>query len=274
MKPKRSIDRMSRMPEALERRLRQHPVLSQFRQLNWKHLIAGCSLREFRPADAICQEGQPAQHGWLIVEGEVKLVRHTTRGQVLLVDILLRGELFGVVFYRNQPVQPAAAVALKRTRLLQFPLAILMEELEGNPALQTALLQDTCLKLCQSVAMRGLALEELPVRVATILCRLHEKFGPVIPETRSTLAELAGTTTESAIRITRELQAQGILRLERGVIEVLSLDRLHAKSAIVAPHAHPGGVAEARSATNRFSGHQPVVPMQQQQQQHKRRDTV
>src|SRR5688572_29319439 len=133
MTTKKNINRRSRIPEALEKRLRQHPVLCQFRQINWKHLVANSSLREFRPAAAICREGQPAQHGWLIVEGEVKLVRHTTKGQVLLVDILLPGELFGVVFYRDQPVQPAAAVAVKATRLLAFPLSILMDELHGNP---------------------------------------------------------------------------------------------------------------------------------------------
>lgn len=240
MTTKKNINRKSRIPDALEEMLRQHPVLSQFRQINWKHLVAHSGLREILPAAAICREGHPAQYGWLIVKGEVKLVRHTTKGQVLLVDILLPGELFGVVFYRDQPVQPATAVAVKATRLLAFPLSILLDELDGNPTLQTALLQDTCLKLCQSVAMRGLALEELPVRMATILCRLHEKFGRIIPETRATLAELAGTTTESAIRATRELEEQGVLRLGRGVIEVVSLHQLHARSALAASHVHSG----------------------------------
>ncbi len=263
---KRYLKQKGRLSEAVEQRLRQHPVLSQFRQVNWRHLLAASRLREYPPAAAICREGETARNGWLITDGEIKLVRHTTKGQVLLVDILLTGELFGVVFYREQPVQPATAVAVKPTRALEFPLTILMDELQGNPALQTALLQDTCLKLCQSVAMRGLALEELPVRIATILCRLHEKFGRIIPETRATLAELAGTTTESAIRSTRELEAEGVLRLGRGVIEVLTLDQLHKRSALVAPHSHPStNVHGQQEPTFHFRGNTPVGPRQKQQ---------
>jgi copper resistance protein B len=45
-----------------------------------------------------------------VLEGEVKLVRHTTRGQVLLVDITLSGEIFGAVVYRFD-VEPALFIS-------------------------------------------------------------------------------------------------------------------------------------------------------------------
>lgn len=209
------------LPEEIQKILRQHPVFRQLRQAAWVCLLDTARREEHAAGDTICREGQGVTTVWLVLEGEVKLVRHTTRGQLLLVDIMLRGEVFGAVFYATDPVHPVSAVALKPTRLLALPLGILLEEMRSNPGLQNALLEDTCLKLCQSIALRGLALEELPIRVAAVLCRLHEKFGPVIPETRATLAELAGTTTESAIRVTRELQERGILRLHRGRIEIL-----------------------------------------------------
>lgn len=188
--------------------------------------------------EVVCREGDNANHAWLLLDGEVKLIRHTTTGHVLLVDILLAGELFGAVFYTEHPVQPATAMAVKPTRLLTFPISVFTTEQATNPALQSALLEDTCLKLCQSIALRGLGLEEVPVRIASILCRLSEKFGRIIPETRSTLAELAGTTTETAIRVTRDLAEDGVLRLGRGRIEVLDLTRLQSQSALTAPHQH------------------------------------
>src|SRR5205823_4762193 len=85
------------------------------------------------------------------------------------------------------------------------------------------LLADISQKLCQAIQMRGLGLEEARVRTAQGLLYLHEKFGRVIPETRATIAELAGTSVETAIRITNRLARQGILATGRGQVEIISL---------------------------------------------------
>lgn len=216
----------SRLTETVRECLRKHPVFSQFRQTNWVELLQRSRIVEPLPGEVICREWQKAELAWLLLEGEVKLLRYTTKGQVLLVDLVLPGDLFGAVFYAAHPIHPVTAIAMKKVRAFAFPLVVLIDELKTNDLLQMALLEDTCIKLCQSIAMRGLGLEDVPVRIASILCRLQDKFGTIIPETRATIAELAGTTTESAIRITRAMEKEGVIRLSRGKIEVLSSDRL------------------------------------------------
>jgi len=195
-------------------------------------------VQEYSKGETICREGEPARTVWLVFKGEAELVRHTTRGQVLLIDMLLPDAVFGVVFYSDNPVQPVSVFTLKPTRVLHFPLSLLLDELQGNSSLRAALLEDKCLKLCHSIALRGMALKEVPVWLASILWRLHEKFCPFIPETRATLDELAGTTTESVIRITRELEKQGILRLGRGKVEILLPEKLQQLSALDSTHHH------------------------------------
>ena len=225
------------LSETIQLTLRRHPVFSRIRrQFSWDNLLKQSQLRTLKAGQTICREGEPARTVWLVLEGEVKLVRHTTRGQVLLVDITLSGEIFWAVVYHENPVQPATAITLKTSRIMAFPFAVLIEEMSANSALQRALLEDTCLKLCQSMALRSLALENLTVRIVTWLLRLHEKFGLVIPETRATLAELAGSTIESAIRVTRELQDKGLLRLDRGRIEIISVEKLREMAGTAIPH--------------------------------------
>jgi len=226
MTTSKQSDQANGIPEAVRDLLRQHPVFSHIRQINWARLLASSRIRKLAAGETICREGDSARVAWLVLNGEIKLLRHTAREQVLLVDIILPDEMFGVVFYHQAPVYPCTGVALKTSRLLCFPLAVFVDELIGNPSLEHALLEDTCLKLCQSIAMRGYALEDLAVRIARILLRLQEKFGAVVPETRATLAELAGSTPESAIRVTRDFEDRGILRLGRGRIEILSLEKL------------------------------------------------
>ena len=94
--------------------------------------------------------------------------------------------------------------------------------------------------------MRVLWLEEARVRIAYLLLYLYEKFGRVIPETRATIAELAGTSVETAIRITSGLVKRGILATRRGQVEILSLARLR-----VCAQGEPAGRAAERLLASR-----------------------
>jgi CRP-like cAMP-binding protein len=145
----------------------------------------------------------------------------------LLLDLILPNQLFGAFFHPHAS-SPCTAVAVKNTKLLSFRLKDFIENLDKNPALQRMLLADTCHKLWQAQRMRGLWLEEARVRIAHMLLYLYEKFGPIIPETRATLAELAGTSVETAIRISGALARRGILVTRRGQLEILCLTDLRA----------------------------------------------
>jgi len=204
----------------------EHPVFGKLNHADREALIAMSSLVRLAAGEALCQEREPVHHAWVLLEGEIKQVKHTMRGQALLIDLILPGELYGAVYYRHQPVYACSAIALKLSVAIAFPLESFWKRLDENPALQRALLEDTCIKLCHAQEMRGLLLEEAPVRMAHLILQLADRFGDCIPETRSTLAELAGITTETAIRLTGAMSASGIIRTARGRIEILSMDRL------------------------------------------------
>ena len=55
---------------------------------------------------------------------------------------------------------------------------------------------------------------------------LHAKSGPTLPFTRQDIAEMAGVTTETAIRIMGRLKAGGIIGSSRGKIVVLDENKL------------------------------------------------
>ncbi len=197
-------------------------VLSKLRAVSKQKLTAGATYEALERGTVIYHEETPAARVSMVLRGEVKLVTYSTKGAALLIDIVLPNQLFGAVFHDHNPVYPCTAVAMKPTELLSFRRKDLMEDLENNPPLQRMLLADTSQKLCQAIQMRGLSLEEARVRIAQVLLYLCEKFGQVIPETRATIAELAGTSIETAIRITNRLARRGILATSRGQVEILS----------------------------------------------------
>ena len=203
-------------------------VLSKLLESSKRRMMTGAAFQELEKGAVICQQETPAVRFWLVLRGEVKLMTYTATGLALLSDIVLPNELFGAVFHNHGPVHHCTAVAATETELLSFRLKDLLDGLENNPALQRMLLADTSHKLCESQQKRGLCLEEAQVRIAHFLLYLHERFGRMIPQTRATLAELAGTSVETAIRVSNVLARRGILAMRRGRIEILSVPRLRA----------------------------------------------
>jgi len=204
--------------------------LSRLRPSSKRKLAANAVLRRFDKAVSVYHQSAPAERFWLVSTGTVKLVVYGTQGAALVIDLVLPNQLFGTVFYQQNPAYPSEAETLDSAELWSFHLQDLLEDLRDNPLLQRAFLADTCSKLCEALRLRGLLLEIATVRVAIALRNLHAKFGSIIPQTRETVAAMAGTTVETAIRTTSWMTREGILVTKRGEIRVVSLGGLEAWS--------------------------------------------
>ncbi len=75
-------------------------------------------------------------------------------------------------------------------------------------------------------------------RVAARILAAASQFGRDVPLTRREIAEMAGTTVETAIRETRAFEKRGWIRLARGHIRVVDPDALSIRA---------GGLAHRRS---------------------------
>ena len=64
--------------------------------------------------------------------------------------------------------------------------------------------------------LRDLAGERVEQRLAGTLLMLSSKLGTTLPFTRQEIADMAGTTTETAIRVMSRMKERGIIRSIRG----------------------------------------------------------
>jgi CRP/FNR family transcriptional regulator len=55
---------------------------------------------------------------------------------------------------------------------------------------------------------------------------LHDKLGPELPFTRQEIADMSGTTVETAIRTMGRLTEEGVIKSTRGRITVVNEERL------------------------------------------------
>ncbi|MCX6013673.1 MAG: Crp/Fnr family transcriptional regulator [Chloroflexi bacterium] len=74
--------------------------------------------------------------------------------------------------------------------------------------------------------LRDMASERVQQRIARILLMLRTKFGDALPFTREEIADMSGTTTETAIRTMSNLKERGIIGSTRGKITVLDETKL------------------------------------------------
>lgn len=176
--------------------------------------------RSFARRQVLYVEGGPAERLWVLRRGSVRLYKGSPRGQVLTLDVLGPGEVFGAVSALEQPTYPASAEALAAGSAWVLPREAFLRLLESEPALALELLRVVGRRLREAEErLRAAALDPAPARLAQAL--LHSARGGEARVTRRTLAEAAGTTVETAIRVLRRFEREGWVRGEVGLIHVL-----------------------------------------------------
>jgi len=216
--------------------------IEEFSQLpanELKHLAEYCRFATVESGQYICTEGdETSLYGFIVVTGRLAMMKTSISGKQLIVELLSARDIFGllVTFSSDQLYSQLSARAQPKSRVLWVPIQKLTNVFYAYPKLYKELVTNLLRCLLSSYGLsRGLAHDKVEVRIATILVTLALKFARALPApqdytidiTRQQLADLTGTTTETAIRVTRDMQRSGLIDIKRaGVIRVIELERL------------------------------------------------
>lgn len=190
--------------------------------------LAGLAVeRRFAPGESIFWEGDEADWFYIVTTGQVKVLKHTSGGKEFVIAFFGPGEMFGeVAVFQNKPY-PASAQVTMETKVLGIKGEDFLTFLARRPrvALRIINVLGSRLREAQS-RLRDFAGERVEQRLARILLMLTAKFGPTLPFTRQELADMSGTTIETAIRVMSHLKDAGIVRSTRGKITILDEGKL------------------------------------------------
>lgn len=187
-----------------------------------EQLAAATRLRSFERGETVFAAGQPADSVWAVKEGLVHIVKGGAGGRELVAEVIPPGELFGaIVALENRPY-PATAIAAEPSVVWRVPAALARELCQKYPTLRAAILAQVTSRLRSAhERLQSLALEPVEQRFARLLLMLAAKLGQeqdglrVVSATRQELADMIGTTVETAIRITSKWQRSGVVRAAR-----------------------------------------------------------
>jgi len=205
-----------------------------FSTLNDDELAELASLaikRSFVPDEFIFWDGDAPDWFYIVAEGKVKVFKHSSSGKEFIIAFFGPGEMFGeVAVFENKPY-PASAQAVAETKVLEIKREDFLSFLAHRPevALRIINVLGGRLRDAQS-RLRDLAAERVEQRLARTLLMLSSKLGPTLPFTRQEVADMTGTTTETAIRLMSRLKDGGIIRSVRGKTIILDEAKLRSLS--------------------------------------------
>jgi len=193
----------------------------------------------FAPDTFIFLEGDPADRLWVVQSGQVKIIKYSADGLENILEVILPGEMFGgagILF----PVHPATAVAMTETTTLSLEREGYLQLARQFPDIALRIIAILGERLRAAMKMRALSTDRVDVRVAHILLKLCDKVGEKtlegvkinLPLSRQDLADMTGTTIETAIRIMSKFRKEGLVFTEPGgYIVVTDCDRMRTLSA-------------------------------------------
>ena len=183
--------------------------------------------RSFVSNEFIFWDGDTPEWFYIVAEGKVKVLKHSSLGREFIIAFFSPGEMFGeVAVFENKPY-PASAQAVTETKVVGIKRENFLSFLANRPQVALRIINVLGGRLRDAQGrLRDLAGERVEQRLASVLLMLSTKLGFTLPFTRQEIADMAGTTTETAIRVMSHLKDREIIRSVRGKVIILNEEKL------------------------------------------------
>jgi CRP/FNR family transcriptional regulator, polysaccharide utilization system transcription regulator len=188
----------------------------------------------YKKGQTIFYEGNHSNGLYCIYNGKVKLTKLGEDGKEQVVRFGKTADILGYrALLSNEPYQ-ATATAVEDCQICHLSRDKFMELIHDNPKLSWNTMQLLSKDLRSAEQhLINIAQKTVKERIAEALILLQSTFGFLddnktldIVLTRSEIADIAGTTTETTIRTLAELNKEGLIYLKGKAIKILNLKEL------------------------------------------------
>ncbi|MCB8933407.1 MAG: Crp/Fnr family transcriptional regulator [Fimbriimonadaceae bacterium] len=203
-----------------------------------RQVLAGESFMAYAErGEAIWIAGAPSVFTGIVGVGFVKMAKSSAAGMDVAVELLGPGQCFGLMAALEGRPFPLSAIAVSNTWYLKVPTRALIPVYQACGPFKDQLLRTLTPRLRRAHDMMGrLSSGRVEERLAAVLLLLADSYGRrgdggvelAVPLTRQDLAEMAGTTVETTIRIMSRWQKEGIVTTESRRITVRDEEQLAA----------------------------------------------
>ena len=189
--------------------------------------------REFKRNETIYDQGDDPRALYLIEEGIVGLTHTSETGHDTLFRVFSKGYIFGHRSLLAQEKYHASAVCLTSAKIYEISEPEFKKIYEKNPEILRKLAKVLAKELGASeLRISGLHDKSAHHRIVESLVFLKLKH-PEYTWTRKEIADFAGSTLESVVRVISSMQEKGLLKKEGRKFHLLDYEKaLEAASSI------------------------------------------
>jgi CRP/FNR family transcriptional regulator len=221
----------------MERRdiLQAMPFFAGLSERDWEKVIDLFSERQYQKDDYIFLEGEAPEALYIIRTGKVKVLRHSTDGKDVVLRVGGAGHLLGTVAVFDGGGYPGTAQVIEECTALVIARNDCLTLVNRYPVFALAVISDLGSRLRSSAEqIRSLAVERVEQRIARVLLKLAETAGSdslegrviEMPLTRQDVADMTGTTVETAIRVMSKFRRLELIKTRRGKVVLVELAAL------------------------------------------------
>ena len=208
--------------------LRQCQIFSNLSGGEALELASHATAVAFTKGSFIFKEGDPPEFFYVVYEGLVQVFKCSRTGKSVTFTIATRGETLtaSALFLESYFVSTQAMTDVTLLRIARKDWLAFVDE---HPAIAVSITTLMARRLNREYErMVDIVGEEVELRLVHSLCILASKLGTTLSLTRQELANFAGTTTETTIRVLSKLKAKGLIAgsANRGEIVISDLAKL------------------------------------------------
>jgi CRP/FNR family transcriptional regulator, dissimilatory nitrate respiration regulator len=219
----------------LPRYLSVLPLFTDLSATERERLALGCQLRRLARGEDLFRVGQPCQEFHVTVTGQVKLFAISPAGQEKVIELVGPGNSFAEALMFTDTPYIINAQALTDSLLLTVSKQAVLTEIEHDSRFALRMLAGISRRLHGLVHdVEAYALHSGVQRVIGYLLRDHAADdGPAVdtmtvslPVSKAVVASRLSLTPEYFSRVLHELDAEGLIEVDKRDIRILDAKRL------------------------------------------------
>lgn len=208
-------------------KLNELPIFQGLSNSETKEIEACMVTEQRKKKDIIFSEGDSPDWFYFVLKGEVKITKLSFDGKEIILEIIHPKNFFGGLAVLRGFPYPANAVAKEDCHIMKISRENLMKILERFPGITMKILQNVGDRVKDShETTKSIALEKVRSRIAALLLKLSQQAGSetsggteiTLKLTKQDIAEMVGTTVETAIRTMSQFKKLGFIEEKAGRI--------------------------------------------------------
>ena len=211
------------------------PLFSDMSAAELKRLAEGCSLRRLARGEHVFRVGEPCEEFHVTVVGQIKLYAVSPAGQEKVIQLVGPGNSFAeAIMFTGRPYL-VNSQALTDTLVLTVKRHVVLAEIDRDPRFALRMLAGISRRMHGLINdVQAYSLHSGAQRVIGYLLRDQATDGGAgaeaitvsLPVSKATIASRLSLTPEYFSRVLHELEAAGLIQIDKRDIRILDARRL------------------------------------------------